>query len=519
MALVIVLATVPMLVRMWLGSARFPNDDTWAYRRMFEVYRSTGHVRLIGWNDIALVGIFPVARLWAAVAGDGELSLRVLGAVVAAIALLGVDQLLRAVGVRRRAGPLLLVGAFTGFAVTTGTFMADQFAFAGAVWCVALAVRVVTSGWPRVTTTLAAALCAVYVVTVRQASAFTLVVAGLVLLPWRRRRTELVLLAVGFVPLALAFTVWRNGLSNGGALILSLDIRAATVGCATLFVGLGLLAAVMCAGRRDLIRRADVLVGVVVGVVALVVGAAVDINRYVDDFSSPIRLLAPMPRPLQAALAGIVAAVCTTALVVLGRGLLGLPRGSVTRRLAWGLVLGIVVELGVVVATAGYYSRYSLLSVALLVALAQVTLDVPWRSAGQWVALAVLVAISVVVVERAVAPDRAGLDAVAVARCAGIAITRIDDGLTFVGEHYEGPIVADYFDLPMIDDGLPASQYLRAFPAFERDAVVVARRPPPSADTVVVGPFVGDSLFPFNRPRRWLVARASFGPALDECRT
>jgi len=150
--LIVVASLAPFFWRVLVGAGDLPAGDAWAYERIFATYHSTGQVRLVGWNDITLVGVLPVTSLWVAIVGFGHHQLHLLGSVMCAVAMLGVQSLLVTFNVTRRLPALLLFAGFTGFVGIAGTYLSDTFAIAGAVWAVALACRVAyprNRGWPQ----------------------------------------------------------------------------------------------------------------------------------------------------------------------------------------------------------------------------------------------------------------------------------------------------------------------------------------------------------------------------------
>ena len=55
-ALLAVGIAVPAAIAAWLGAFDIPRNDSWSYRRVLWEFVGTGHVRLVGWSGMTMVG-------------------------------------------------------------------------------------------------------------------------------------------------------------------------------------------------------------------------------------------------------------------------------------------------------------------------------------------------------------------------------------------------------------------------------------------------------------------------------
>ncbi len=227
--MIAVLSLAPFLWRLLAGAGDLPAGDAWAYERIFDTYHATGHIRLVGWNDITLVGMIPVTSLWVA-----------------------------------------------------GTYLSDTFAIAGAVWAVALACRVAhprgseLPGWATVAAVIGAALAASFGFLVRQQMFVAAVAAGWLLLGAGRGRAlsrdrtmRFALFASVFLAVSIPIYLWRSGLEHGGQIEFSLHLRGMVAGAEALFIAQGLLlftVMLWLQGLHPISRRgAAIIVAVSVG--------------------------------------------------------------------------------------------------------------------------------------------------------------------------------------------------------------------------------------------------------------
>lgn len=208
-------AVIPLAVAFHTGSIHLPHNDAWAFSRTAQVFAHTGHVKLFGWNAMALVGqavaAFPfgtsLAAQQCAVAAAGVLGL------------LATFDLLRAsIGERRAALAAVVIALWPAFGLLTTSFMTDVPVFAAIAVTLALGRRALDRGslpW-------LCASCAVGfgAVTIReQAIAAPAGVLAVAILQ-RRTRQELRLARLLFLGALLilalgVFEAWRRGLPNG----------------------------------------------------------------------------------------------------------------------------------------------------------------------------------------------------------------------------------------------------------------------------------------------------------------
>jgi Dolichyl-phosphate-mannose-protein mannosyltransferase len=215
----------PVVVAGWTGSLSIPHNDAWAYSKAAQTFARTGHIHLLGWNSMSLVGQFvPLGPLGA--------SIKAQQCYVAALALIGLvagfDVLRRDVGSRRAALGVLVLVSWPGFGLLSTSMMTDIPAFAALAVSLALGQRALErpSWWLWALW----AIVSFWGFTVRQQTVVApLGILGAALWPhewrtwaawrsWLTRRT-VALIAFGAVLLLadLAFDRWRKGLADGGS--------------------------------------------------------------------------------------------------------------------------------------------------------------------------------------------------------------------------------------------------------------------------------------------------------------
>lgn len=518
------LAVLPYLVRVVSGTRRLPNDDNWAYVRIFDELQRTGELVLVDWNDINLVGIFPLSQVWAFLVGDGPLQLHFLGSVMGFVVLMSLVSALRSVGASDTFLPVVALGVFIGFVGTAGTYMADLFALAGSASSLALALAVAA----RRRSDLAAALlvggsvlAALFAFSVRQQTIIAAGVVGLVLLLAPRvPRWAWVgfgaAYGVGIVP----FYLWRSGLENGGSPILGVSPRAAAV---SVLIQVALVAAAMLpVVVRDhgfLVDKA-VALRIVSGVVAGAAFAVVDIGDYASDPLILLARVADANAGVRFVLGALLANVGVTVALGVWRRRLDLS-DRLRLALGIGLLVTAVADVAVVVLGSAYYARYSMFLIVLaFVVWACSEPSDGVRSSesvrGAWVVVAMIGLSSYWMLDRDVTAIRVSMDGADVAACAGVPPEEVDAGFVWMGTHYEGVSVARYQDQPEIDDGLPASWYHRIFPDSERTVLVTEDRPEED-DVAVVGHVSRSGLLPGNSADRWIVVRSDDTDLLAGC--
>jgi len=139
--LVAVGVALPAAAAVWSHAFGIPRYDDWAYRRVLSEFVRTGHISLVGWGAMTLVGQLLWAAPFAIVFGGQAW---VAGFSVAVASVIGIGcayWLARAiVGRAWGAACTLLVLACTGFLVNTSTFMTDLPAFAADMACLSFGV-------------------------------------------------------------------------------------------------------------------------------------------------------------------------------------------------------------------------------------------------------------------------------------------------------------------------------------------------------------------------------------------
>ncbi|QGG95991.1 hypothetical protein [Actinomarinicola tropica] len=522
------LALVPFLWRVAAGTRRLPNDDTWAYERILDTFVATGRIELIDWNDITLLGMLPLARVWTAIVGDGTLQIHLLGSVMGFVVLMALRDLLRTLASRHVLLVMCSVGAFSGFVVTTGTFMSDLFALAGSMVALAAAARLAARPHAASSTALhlAVAIAAsAFAFSVRQQAAVAIGVSGLLLLVARSRaRWSWLIMGVGFAAIAGPFYLWRAGLEHGGGVIVLFNSRLILASWVLMGLGLclGLLPMALRRGGTEL--RGSLTARLVVSVLVAIAAAAGSPTDLVNDYLSIMRWLAEL---------GVVGRV--VAAVVLANVVLTVLFGAAARRidvrdplqlgLALGAAVALLADVVVIFLSSDFYSRYSLFTLSLLLALWSCSTRAPStsrpdlrrRQALAWGALAVTGLAALWTLDRAQTPVRVREELADVAACLGVPAEELDAGLVWMGMHTDGIAVSRFRDQPLIEDGLPPTQHHRVFPDVERRAVVLEDEPPPSDAYTVVGPYERSGLLPGNGAMGWLVVRGDVTEDADAC--
>lgn len=124
-----------------LGAHAFdiPRNDDWAYLRVLGDFVQTGHLSLVGWGSMTLVGQIFWAAPFAAVLGAHAWVAGVAVAFSSAIGLVAAYIVARSLLSRAWAGGcVLLTLAFPGFLLNTTSFMTDVPAFSADMVCLAL---------------------------------------------------------------------------------------------------------------------------------------------------------------------------------------------------------------------------------------------------------------------------------------------------------------------------------------------------------------------------------------------
>lgn len=531
LAVIALLSLAPYLWRKAVGADHIPAADSWAYEKIFESFHFDRTIRLVDWNDINLLGILPVAEAWTAIFGFGRDQLHLLGSFMAAVALLGFRSILCTLHVPRRLAALILIGTYSGFVGVAGTFQSDAFAVSGAIWAVAITLKLwaraqepplldehTTSAGGRGLAILrsepvlagAAACAAFYGFSVRQ-QAGTSAAVGLLVLWACRSRYPIAwkVFAITFVTLAAPFTLWRNGMENGGAVEIGFHPRSILAAGQWNTVSLGLLIALGVAwlATRPALRRGSVVwcIALAVGLLAAghitrqrapqERGVMTELWRHFGEWQSALPLL-------------LVFAFAAWGTVWVAQRWWAErrtpPTVSASALLARLFAICVAGEL-LVAMTSTYFSRYSLFSG--MIALAWIFLN-PVTVRAATVAVTALVAgLSYWELDQTVMANDATARAGRIVACLGFQPAALDAGFFWNGMHYDG--IASSRDRVHVDDGLPNTIDQYYFPEMVRSAVLLSDRPEPSAATTVIGPIHSGALLPWNEHDYWLVVRTT----------
>ena len=531
LAAIAVLSLAPYLWRKAVGADNIPAADSWAYEKIFESFHFDRTIRLVDWNDINLLGILPVAEAWTQIFGFGRDQLHVLGSFMSAVALLGFRSVLQTLRVPRRLAALVLIGTYSGFVGVTGTFQSDAFAVSGAIWAVAFALKL----WARAQTPAAphdhatsaggrglavlrtvpvlagaAAFAAFYGFSVRQQAGISAAVALLVLWSCRSRYPSAwKVFAITFVTLAAPFTLWRNGMENGGAVEIGLHPRSILAAGQWNTVSLGLLIAlaVLWLTTRPALRGRP-LVWCVVLSAGLLAAGHITRQRAPQERGLMTEMwrhfgVWPSALPLLVVFAFAVWG-CTWVATNWSAERRSPPAISASALLARCFAICVAGEL-LVAATSTYFSRYSLFSG--MIALAWILLNPVTVHAATAALTALVAGLSYWELDQTVMANDATAHAGRVVACLGFQPAALDAGFFWNGMHYDG--IASSRGTEPADDGLPHTIDQYYFPEMERSAVLLPERPEPSAVATLIGPIHSGALLPWNEHDYWLVVRTT----------
>jgi 4-amino-4-deoxy-L-arabinose transferase-like glycosyltransferase len=226
---------VPALVGWSTGSLRLPHNDDWAYSRVALGFARTGHIHLVGWNQMTLVGHILLAWPFLKILGPSQTHLNLAGAAVSTFGIVCSYLLTRRLASR---GAALLVAAtvaaMPGFSALSVTFMTDPSSFATQAATLALGVAALTSERRRVELYFAALAMGFVSFAIREtAVAASVAVTIGVLLAHRREPRALRLPLAGFGVAAAAtaaFYIWRQTLAGGQPMPLHAVVSGTTAG-------------------------------------------------------------------------------------------------------------------------------------------------------------------------------------------------------------------------------------------------------------------------------------------------
>ena len=135
-ALLAVGIAMPAAIAGWLGAFDIARNDSWSYRRVLWEFVGTGHVRLVGWSGMTMVGQVFWTAPFAEILGKGQWVPGAAVAVASAIGLVCAYALARSLLPRSwAAGCVLLTLAVPGILLNTSSFMTDVTAFSAEVAC------------------------------------------------------------------------------------------------------------------------------------------------------------------------------------------------------------------------------------------------------------------------------------------------------------------------------------------------------------------------------------------------
>lgn len=509
---------------MFANAGDLPAGDAWAYERIFDTFHSTGHIRLVGWNDITLLPMIPVTSLWVAIVGYGQNQIHLLGSMMCAVALLGFRSMLATFGVARRLPALLLFGGFSGFVGIAGTYLSDPFAIAGAVWAVALACRVAyprdgaLPRWAMVVGVTGAALAASFGFLVRQQMAVAALAAGWLLLGRRPisrdGKVQAALFTLVFVAVSAPLYLWRSGMEHGGQITFELRLRGIASGAEAIFIAQGLLlfaALLWVDGLHPITKR---------GVAIITAVTLVEFAALAGSWSqvSPAHGLVHGIQEQYGLDGGAIALIAILAAATTGwvwtlRACLEWRDGGVhltdqsplRHPLAAVATLAMASEATVIVVTGAYWTRYSLVTLAVTVVVLM-TRPLLRSVAAAAISIAVLLA-SYWELDHSLTPTDAIKEAADISSCLGIPPHHLDATFSWNGKHYTGIASVARGDLE--PDGLPPTDDRATFPAMQRDAVLTRTNPGTNDAWLLVGPISSSGLIPSTQQDWWLAVRRS----------
>ncbi len=324
-ALVVVGVGLPAGIALWSHAFGIPRYDDWAYRRVLAEFVQTGHISLVGWGAMTLVGQLFWAAPFALILGGHPWVAGFSVAIASAIGIGSAYWLARAVLKRPAwgAGCTLLALAAPGFLVNTSTFMTDLPAFSAEVTCLALGVAALgrrgRARWALLAASMAVG-CAGFSVREFDLAAPVAVLVTLAMQDRIRGRDEIegaksaappnlwahVAMGTGLVALCAAIYVWTWALSGAQHEGLGLPtvsaLRAVAEGyfALALFVAPFLPAAARQSWSVRPSRRGIVAASVIcgIGVVLIVTGKSLFSGNYLTQQGMSTTATLPGFRPV-----------------------------------------------------------------------------------------------------------------------------------------------------------------------------------------------------------------------------
>lgn len=228
-ALLAVGIAFPAAVAAWLGAFDIPRNDSWSYRRVLWEFIDTGHVHLVGWSGMTMIGQVFWAFPFTEVLGTSPWVPGAAVAVASAIGLVTAYVLARSLLPLTWAGAcVLLTLAVPGILLNTSSFMTDVPAFSAEVVCLALGAaalrRVARARWTLIAASVAAGC---FAFSIREFDLAAPVAVLVVLVAQDRRGWRLYLLA-GLCLLAVCGAVYAWTAQLPGAHLESLGLPGGT---------------------------------------------------------------------------------------------------------------------------------------------------------------------------------------------------------------------------------------------------------------------------------------------------
>jgi 4-amino-4-deoxy-L-arabinose transferase-like glycosyltransferase len=218
---------VPVVSAYLTGTIDVPQNDDWSYSRIVLNLHQTGHLDLVGWNEMSLIGHLLWGLPFLEVFGANLRVLHLGQALAGAIGIVCTFLVARHfVPDRRAAAVSALVAAFPSYALLSTSYMTDTTAFAAQVACLALGLAALERDRPSGSLLLAASLAVgLFGFMIREfaVAAPVAVIAGYA---FRTRRashrrwvSRTAVLALSFAVPAALFYLWRQGLPAGQSVI------------------------------------------------------------------------------------------------------------------------------------------------------------------------------------------------------------------------------------------------------------------------------------------------------------
>jgi hypothetical protein len=420
---------VPLAISSWSGSLGIPHNDAWAYDQVATWFARTGHIHLVGWGSMFLVGqivvLGPLAKFIVAQ--------HLFVAATAAVALVATYMLL-APRIGRR-GALLgsaVIAAWPGFGVLATSFMTDVPAFAAMMLTLALGDAALRRSSLRL---LAGALAAgIWAFTIREQAVAALVAVSVAALADRTTRARTAAVVVPFATLCVGLEAWRRGLPNGDAPTLHL-MPAAAVGHALasgwFTLALPLLPATVTIATERWRRRSWVAANTAVAVGLFLLTVGFFVGNYLSatvafaDGNAP-RLIPGLPY-LLVLLAGLISGAVLAGAVVERWRRLDTLLGTFT-------VLSVAILVVETALGQTLFDRYLIVLAPGCFALCMGDTRKPPRAS--YAALAGVGALSLVILAGTLAYDGARWR---VASQLGIAPAKVDAGFAWAGAHASAP--------------------------------------------------------------------------------